>query len=260
MRGSAGADNIQIRSTEEKRMSWNEDLPAPRAKFERISVGGPIESLTDDWFLCRRGRITASTRADILQRGDVVEWRKLADELRAEMEPDFEKKEFDHPAMAWGRRHERKALSETSERLVGNRYQLVEPGFLLHPLHDMTGATPDGFLEDYTIQIKCPFQPKNHMETVNTGTIKSIYYSQVNFEAWVSGKKRIIFGSFDPRIPKDSLDRLCLIEIPLDLQLIQRFEDGLSRFREYFEGTKSWPVKGRQTTVDGGIDIRGLFA
>jgi hypothetical protein len=239
-------------------MSWNEDLPAPRAKFERISVGGPIESLTDDWFLCRRGRITASTRADILQRGDVVEWRKLADELRAEMEPDFERKDFDAPAMAWGRRHERKALSETSERLVGNKFQLVEPGFLLHPLYDMAGATPDGLLEDYTIQIKCPYLPKNHMETVDTGTIKRAYYSQVNFEAWVSRKPRIIFGSFDPRIK--GVDRLCLIEVPLDLQLIQRFEDGLSRFKEYFEGTKPWPVKGRQTTADGGIDIRGLFA
>jgi hypothetical protein len=240
-------------------MTWCDDLPATRQKVLHLRVGGPIEYLTENWFLCRRGRITASTRSDVLQRGDVVAWRKLADELRAEMEPDYERKDFDHPAMAWGRKHERQALDETSERLVGNKFRLIEPGFMLHPLHDVAGATPDGLLEDYTIQIKCPFQPKNHMETVNTGTIKSAYYSQVNFESYVSGKPRIIFGSFDPRIPSDNPDRLCLIEVPRDAQMIERFEFNLEKFRKYFDCEEPWPTRGRQLSASGGIDVGGLF-
>lgn len=240
---------------------WRESLPMSRHDIDlHCHEHGTVESNTDLWFECRRGRITASTRAFALQGGDIQEWKLLAQDLRNDMAEDYERKEIPSQATAWGHKYEPKALREVGLMLAG-RNCVFEPGFVLHELFDVCGATPDGYLDgDTTIQVKC-LNRKEHELTISSNTIQNKYYSQVQFESWVSKRPRIIYASFHPLVGKKAGDpgRLHLIEVPMDCAMHERFACNLERFRLYFEGHEPWPVPGRQISTDGGIHVGSLF-
>lgn len=208
-------------------IDWTLSLPVSGA---RVRVKPP-RALTADWFQARRGRITASTRAQIIEEADPEKWIGLARQLREELHPDWQHVDIDAPPMRWGREHEREALDA-----VGHHFgcRVFEPGLLLHPEYDYAGATPDGFLgDDTTVQVKCPFSTKNHMKTVLDSMMSAQYYSQVQFEGWITGRRKILYGSYDPRVPADI--RLHLIDVPWDEDMWKSFEINLQRFRENFE-------------------------
>jgi len=240
---------------------WVESLPITRLDIDlHCHAHGRVEPNTEEWYECRRGRITASTRAFALQGGDIQEWKLLAQDLRADMEQDYVRKQIPSQAFAWGHKYEPKALREVGLMLAG-RDCVFEPGFILHDLHDECGATPDGYLgSDTTIQVKC-LNKREHETTIETNTIQNKYYSQVQFESWISKRPRILYASFHPMVGKKPGDkgRLHLIEVPLDEAMHERFSCNLERFRLYFDGHEPWPVQGHQISTDGGIHVGSLF-
>jgi putative phage-type endonuclease len=208
-------------------IDWVSSLPVPGIVVRK----SPPKALTPEWFKARRGRITASTRAQIIEEASPRAWLSLNDELRYEISPEWQHKPFKNMAMQWGNDHEAEALDAIS-RTFGCR--LIEPGLVLHPEYDYAGATPDGYIvDDVTIQVKCPFLSKNHMKTILDSQMSATYYAQVQWEAWISGKKKIIYASYDPRVPADM--RLCMIDVPLDEDMHKTFEINLARFKTMFE-------------------------
>ena len=212
----------------------------------------PPVSLTEEWFQARRGRLTASRRAEIIEMRSESKWRTMAFEIECEIDPGYKHYHVDAPAMRWGRLNERPALDALQDAL---KLELTEPGLLLHPKFDYVGATPDGFVNgDTCIQVKCPYNQQNHMKTVLDNQIGQAYYCQVQWESWVSGRDNIIFASFDPRQP--AYARLHMIDIPVDKDMHRRFEAQTVEFAEYFR-TRIFPSSG-QLSVESGIPT-GLF-
>lgn len=223
-------------------IDWIKSLPVSGTE---VRANAPA-SLSDEWFQARRGRITASTRAQIIEEADPKAWRKLSEELLAEMSPDWRYKHVDNIAMAWGREHEAEAL-----RAIGAEFgcRILEPGLILHPEYDHAGSTPDGYLyKDTTIQVKCPFSSKNHMKTILDQQMSAQYYAQVQWEGWTTGRKKIIYASFDPRVPKDM--RLFMISVPWDEDMWKTFEVNLALFKERFESQK-FLTPGKLSVYDG---------
>jgi hypothetical protein len=238
--------------------SWEEGLPMTRDEIGRIQLlDGTVRANTEKWYECRRGRITASSRAFILQGNDMQAWKALADDLRADMAEDYKRIELPSHATAWGHKYEPMALREIGLALGG---KVREPGFVLHDEHDMCGATPDGYLwNDTTIQVKC-LNKKEHELTIESNTIQNKYYSQVQFESWISCRPVILYASFHPLVGKPGdKGRLHIIEVPLDEAMHDRFACNLGKFQVYFDGLRPWPVKVREVTAEGGIPLTKLF-
>lgn len=223
-------------------------LPVPAEIIREF----PPAALTDRWFEARRGRLTASRRAEIIEMRNGTKWRIMASEIDQEIDPSYRHSHVDAPAMRWGRQNERPALDAIQAAL---KQELTEPGLLLHPKYDFVGATPDGLVNgDTCIQVKCPYNQNNHMKTVLDNQIGQAYYCQVQWESWVSGRDNIIFASFDPRQP--AYAQLHMIDIPVDKDMHSRFDAQTAEFAEYFR-TRIFPASGR-LSVESGIPT-GLF-
>lgn len=215
-------------------MKWSDKLPVPAATIR----ANPPKSLSPEWFQSRRGRITASKRAGIVLQGTPENWRLLRQELIHEMSADWEHEDIDSVPMKWGRDHEREALDAIQEALG----ELTEPGLVLHPDFDFAGATPDGLVgSGITVQVKCPYQSKNHIQTLIDSRMKSEYYIQVQFEAFVTGRPIIIFATYDPR--QSAARRLGMIDVPVNENMQNKFADRLEEFRKYLEGNVTRAAK-----------------
>jgi hypothetical protein len=193
-----------------------------------------IKGLTEEWFKARRGRITASTRAAIIATGTAKQWSALASELEYELSPAWKHEHVDNKAMAWGRDHEAEAISNVAFELGLDPDDLVDPGLLLHPDHFYAGGTPDFFIgSDVSGQIKCPFNPQNHLMYLYDKKLPDKYRFQVQFEAWVANRPRIVFASYDPRQPLAT--RTIILELDRDEALWETFERRLLMFKSGFE-------------------------
>lgn len=195
--------------------------------------GEPIVGLTDDWFRARLGRITASVRAHTIAQGRDYEWQRMRDELWAELRPDYVSNPFSNEATRWGQDHEAEAIANIE---LETGFTLWEPGFVFHPDLDYAGATPDLYAADnITGQIKCPFNPKYHLETVHSQRVPTKYFHQIQFESFISGRERILFASYDPRQPLAT--RLCIIWTNADPIVHGLFDKRLREFYDFFHST-----------------------
>lgn len=191
---------------------------------------GVIRALTPEWFQARRGRITASSRASVIANRNLKAWKSLRESLDYDLSPFWERNEYTNEAMDWGNRHEAEAIANVS---LAYGVEAVEPGFVLHPQHYYAGATPDFFLGDNVSgQVKCPYRSENHRKVRISKKIPDQYYYQVNWEAWVTGRKKILFVSYDPR---DVHEQCAFIETEANLALWEVFEENLLDFRRMFE-------------------------
>lgn len=198
-----------------------------------IPNGQWIEPLSDLWWVARRGRISASSRANTLATRKPGPWKNLMDKIERELQPGYKHNDVQGvDSLEWGRRNELRAIANIELALGAD---LKEPGMLFHPRHVYCEATPDGLIEDkITVEIKCPIKPEIHLNTLyDKDAIKRIYRFQTQFAAWVAGAEKAIFCSFDPRQP--AATQLAIIEIEPDRQLQDIWEENLKDFRELFE-------------------------
>lgn len=205
----------------------------------QIRAGG-IMAQTPDWYRARRGRCTASKRAETIATGSVRTWKTMLGEVEYELASDYQRDGYTNDAMQWGNDHEAQAIANL-ELEVGA--DVREPGFILHPSYSWAGATPDGFIDDdTTIQIKCPYNPQNHLKYIYQPELTGTYYYQVQWEAWTSQRQKIIFMSFDPRQPLAT--RCAIIRLDSSPEVWDKFDRRLSEFKQAVDGTVTRePVK-----------------
>lgn len=198
-------------------------------------VGKKIMDRTPEWYLARRGRCTASKRAEQIHNGKAGVWQTMRREIEAELSDGYERDSFSNIYMEWGNKHEDQALANI-ELDLGT--EADHPGLQFHPRYVCAAATPDFFIDsDISGQIKCPYYEKNHLKFIYDQTLPSQYYYQVQWEAWVSQRKKIIFGSYDPRQPLST--RLALIHLDANMEVWDKFESNLERFRKMMDGGSS---------------------
>jgi putative phage-type endonuclease len=168
---------------------------------------------SEDWYAARLGKATASRFRDAiaaLKSGAPAQaQRDYLTELVVERLTQQPIQRFQNAAMTWGTEQE-PAARAAYERITGRIVE--ETGFVAHDTL-MAGCSPDGLIDwDGLIEIKCPWNTANHIETLLNG-MPADHIPQVQGQLWITGREWCDFVSYDPRMPE---------ALQLHVQRIQR--------------------------------------
>jgi len=220
---------------------------------EDKTVGIPEES--DRWLPARRGRITASKRAHIILFSRPKTIAMMMDEMAQELtEPASDG--FSNAATEHGHAFEDQAINEYNMMRLTFGDIVKKPGLFVHPEFDIASATPDFFEGDGTTgQVKCPYKLKNHLELLHFGckTVNAKYYTQVQFESFVTGRPRIMFVSYHPDAP--TTNQIHIEEIPRDEQMQEQFAEKLAEINHMLVNDQRPEFKNDIPGVDGIPDL-----
>jgi len=162
-----------------------------------------IPQNTEHWLNARCGRITASKRAHQILYSRNSTLNIMMDQMAIELTTPSDDG-FSNAATAHGHAFEEQAIDEYDMMRLSSREIRKSPGMFVHPIFDIASATPDFFVgDDTTGQVKCPYKLKNHLALLHFGcrSVNANYYTQVQFEAFVTGREHIVFISYHPDAP-----------------------------------------------------------
>ena len=187
-----------------------------------------MEQRTEEWFIARAGKVTASRVADVIAKtksGYSTSRSNYMAELICERLTGKQGDFFQSTAMAWGTNTEpaaRSAYSAASGVLV------TEIGFVSHALIDMSGASPDGLVDDDgLVEIKCP-NTATHIDTILSQEAPARYIPQMQWQMACTGRAWCDFVSFDPRMPEDM--QLFIARVPRNPVMIDLLEREVRSF------------------------------
>ncbi len=147
-------------------------------------------------------------------------------------------------AIDWGNENEPEARALYCWRREATVNQV---GFLPHCEEEFSqwvGGSPDGLIDDDGgVEIKCPFNSKNHVDYALNGTVPRDYEHQIQGLLWVTGRSWWDFVSFDPRMPK--LARISIIRVQRDEDLIGDFRRRTRLFLKMVESRLSKLEEGK---------------
>jgi putative phage-type endonuclease len=190
--------------------------------MEEIVQGSP------EWFAARLGKVTASRVADVVAKTKTGWGASRANymaELVAERLTGTSADKFSNAAMQWGTEQEPEARASFEFR-VG--VDVLQVGFVPHPIIPMTGASPDGLIgEDGLVEIKCP-NTATHIDTLIGQSIPGKYVTQILWQMACTGRQWCDFVSFDPRLPPSM--RLFVKRLERDELRIKELEKDVAEF------------------------------
>lgn len=158
---------------------------------------------TVQWLYERVGYCTASKFGDVLSsrkdKKEAAPRRNYRVKLAVERLLNEPQGSYVSDAMQWGIDREDEARMAYEARTGA----LIEvPGFIHHKSIEWCGGSPDGLIEaDGGIEIKCPYEPAVHVETLMARACEE-HLPQIQGLMWITGRKWWDFVSFDPRMPK----------------------------------------------------------
>jgi putative phage-type endonuclease len=162
-----------------------------------------IEQSTDAWFEARIGKVTASRVADVLAKtksGYSASRDNYMAQLVCERLTKQKAEGFTNAAIQHG--VDTEPLARLSYEVAHN-VLVDEVGFIPHPTIEMSGASPDGLVnDDGLIEIKCP-NTATHIETLLSESVPTKYYTQMQFQMACTGREWCDFVSFDNRLPPE---------------------------------------------------------
>jgi putative phage-type endonuclease len=207
---------------------------------------------TSEWYLARKGMLTASEIVNILTKGrgkddvfgktaltymnDKVAERCMDDEMFVYYMEEVKKST---PAMRWGTEYEDTAR-EQYEHFKG--VKVMDCPFMpLKGYEDFVGGSPDGRLSslDRIIEIKCPYNPSVHIEHCKWNSPEDLksgnpqYYAQVQHNMIITGTELCDFISYSP-LYRQGLD-LHILEVPLDKEFCDNLMERIKLAVEYIK-------------------------
>ena len=210
------------------------------ANIDGLSVAGgvvrygsvdAVPELTD-FQKTRLGKITCSNFHRITYARGTDQWSDTAESYLAELV-------FEHDtgtpasrfsgsaATEWGNEHEETAIQEyearTGQKVIRQQFCKLA-GFRL------VGGTPDA-VGKKGLEVKCPYNPKNHYWTLQRRTIPKEYEMQVIGHILLTGRKACDFASFNPR-SSNPHTRMVIIEKQRNEHEIEALTDKLFHFEE----------------------------
>ena len=129
---------------------------------------------------------------------DSAERRNLKIEMLAERMTDQIVPKYTNEAMLWGIETEPEA-KDVYEEVTGRL--ITDVGFMDHPVIPFLGASPDGFVDDGLIEIKCP-TTSTHLTWAIDGEVPEEHKPQMIVQCLVTGREWCDFVSYDPRVPE----------------------------------------------------------
>ena len=183
------------------------------------------EQRTDEWFLERLGKVTASKISDVMMKPTTAGYQNYKAQLICERLTGIPAETFTSAAMQHGIDTEPQARA-FYELESGN--EVTEVGFVSHPIIEMTGASPDGLVGiDGLVEIKCP-QPATHIKTLQGGNIDRKYMLQMHWQMACTGREWCDFVSFCPALPLEM--QLHIERVKLDRDLLNEIAAAVVSF------------------------------
>ena len=186
-----------------------------------------MEQRTDEWFAARLGKVTASRVADVIAKtakGYGASRDNYMAQLICERLTGKPTEGFTNAAMEWGTQTEPQARAAYSAKTG----ELVEEvGFIPHHAIPGAGASPDGFVGDAIIEIKCP-NSSTMLEWILDGKAPSKHIPQMQFQMAVTGAPHCEFVAYDPRLPEHL--QLLIVRVPRDDEYIKMLEQEVTKF------------------------------
>jgi hypothetical protein len=179
--------------------------------FREIRKSNPLQG-TGAWFNARTGHLTGSRMKDGMSylkqsekdkeagkpRESTDKRKKLIIEILAErMTGDIVPK-YVTQAMQRGTDEEpnaKAAYEAATGRIV------TDVGFCQHPNLEFVGASPDGFVGDGLIEIKCP-NTSTHLQWIVDGVVPEEHQPQMILQCAVTQRGWCDFVSYDSRLPQ----------------------------------------------------------
>ncbi len=184
----------------------------------------------------RIGRATASRISDIIAKtksGYSTSRANYAAELVAERLTGMQYcTGYENAAMKWGKENE--PLARIAYEFHADT-TVDKAGFIIHPTIAMSGASPDGIINnDGLVEIKAP-QTATHIATLRGEPLADKYHVQVQWQLACTKRLWCDWVSFDPRLPEEM--RLFVKRVPLDRKRIHELEEEVTAFLAEVEAT-----------------------
>lgn len=158
-----------------------------------------VEQRSFPWHMMRLGVITASNIGGILAKTGSATRDGAMAELIAEIATGSPGEPVSAKALQHGIDNEPAAI----ESYVFSCGDVVDQiPFVYRDETMRTGCSPDGITGNKSLEVKCPWNTRYHIETIVDGRIKKEYQEQVQFQMWVLGTEVVDFITFDPRMLK----------------------------------------------------------
>lgn len=157
---------------------------------------------TEQWFMDRLGKLTASRMADVLattKSGPSASRKNYLAQLVAERMTGVRQESYTSAAMEWGVDNEPLARAEYE---MLRDVMVDQTGFIEHPTIAMCGASVDGLVgSDGLIEIKAP-NTATHIDYLLSGDPPAKYQPQMALQLLCTGRMWCDFVSYDPRMPE----------------------------------------------------------
>ena len=187
-----------------------------------------FEQRTEEWYACRRGKMTASNASIILANGKGLETYIYS--LMADYYSIAEKVNYTNPDI------ERGILLEPEARIEFEFYtglNVEEVGFV--ELDEYCGVSPDGLIgDDGLIEIKCP-KDDIYFRLLLNDNIKPEYIAQMQMQMFVTERQYCYFVSYNPNFEKT----LYIKKINRDEEMIVKIQAGLDYGTKLIKEIKS---------------------
>lgn len=181
-----------------------------------------IDQRTEEWFAQRLGKVTASKVADVMattKSGPAASRKNYQMELLCQRLTGKREEGFVNSAMQRGTDLEPVARSAYE---VDSGVMVIESGFVIHPVIEHFGASPDGLVgNEGLLEIKCP-NTAQHVDFLRTGKPDGKYIWQMQAQMACTGRDWCDFVSYDDRLP-DPLQYRC-VRIARDSKAIATME------------------------------------
>jgi hypothetical protein len=195
---------------------------------------------TEEWLKQRLGKITASRFGDVLTQPRTKKDKeagvmsKTARAYMLELIAEVltgETRQLEGVALDWGTAHEPEARDEYELYCFA---EVEEVGFINFPDMDRVGGSPDGFVgNDGLIEIKCPYNPVNHVRYLLGEPIPKQYIAQMQGNLMITNRQWCDFVSYDPRM--SSRAALHVRRIHRDEMYISQLRSAITRFLIEFD-------------------------
>lgn len=223
-----------------------------------------------EWLEYRRGRITASRIADVIDRlkkgGEGASRRNYRTEIIAERLSGRSEEHYVSPEMDWGSEYEAHARAAYE---IANDVMADTVGFILHPTLDYSGASPDSLIgDDGGLEVKCP-KTTTHIKWMQAGVVPEEHQAQCLWNMACAERLWWDFVSYDPRLP-DGL-KIFIVRMERDgtriadieaevIQFNQEVEFAVAQLRKKVIERPAPPVDTRSEFVDTRSEFDQLMA
>ena len=178
----------------------------------------------NEWLTKRCGKITSSEVYKIMTVGRKETFSQTAKSyLKMKAAELLTGEPNDRPttyAMEWGNSHEFEAIQTLQTKLGKEISYFGNANPMFYEKSKFWGGSPDGLLDDYVIEVKCPFNSSEHLEHLlfkNQEDLKDYapeYYWQILSNMILMEKEKAMFVSYDPRYPDSH--KIKVLEITFD--------------------------------------------